>query len=423
MPGTSRKPRQSSTPAAAPAHLLGPDLASLLREHLGRLHAAYGHGNRVLHMDQALVAYLLAFFDPTVRSLRSMEVAAGDDVFRAHVGLDRVCRSTLSDALKLFDPKLLLPLVGRLKELAGSGAVARRDPALHTLTMKLLACDGSMFRVAADVAHAIKLTKGDGRTLGQVRLNLVLDADGRLPVDASVSGLDDACEPAAFIPHVVPGALHVADRNFVDFGWRHAVLAGESPDDGVPPDPGEVVLRCRSNAPGFVARCESRLSAEDRAHGVVSDRVGHLSGPNAPEQWLREVVIVDPKTRQTVRLLTSLLDAAALPAHAVGTLYRYRWQVELFFRWLKVHANFEHLISHSPHGLTFGFHVVLIASLVTHVRAGRTRLSKYAYQALAMMARGTADVARVLAALERRERERLLEEQRLARKRAEKANA
>jgi len=124
-----------------------------------------------------------------------------------------------------------------------------------------------------------------------------------------------------------------------------------------------------------------------------------------------------------VRLLTSLLDAAALPAHAVGTLYRYRWQVELFFRWLKVHANFEHLISHSPHGLTFGFHVVLIASLVTHVRAGRTRLSKYAYQALAMMARGTADVARVLAALERRERERLLEEQRLARKRAEKANA
>lgn len=119
-----------------------------------------------------------------------------------------------------------------------------------------------------------------------------------------------------------------------------------------------------------------------------------------------------------MRLLTSLPDHALLPAHAVGTLYRRRWQVELFFRWLKVHANFEHLISHSPRGLTFGFYVALIASLVTHVRAGRKKLSKYAYHVLTLLASGRAELPAALAVLERRERERRLEKERLARKKA-----
>ena len=408
-----RKPRQTSTPAVAPEQLLGPDLARLLQEHLTRLHDAYSHGNRVLHMDQALVIYLLCFFRPVVRSLRAVEDAsAADGPLRGQVGLERVCRSTLSDALELFDPELLLPLVTRVKELAGGGAVAKRDPTLHALTLKLLACDGSLFRTAADVAHALKMTRRDGSALGQVRLNLVIDAQTMLPQDLSVSGHQDACEPLSFVKHVVPGAVHVADRNFVDFCWLSAVL-----------EAGEVVLRCRSNAPSFVSRCELPLSQKDREHGVISDRVGYLSGKGAPKQWLREVTIVDPETGQTVRLLTSLTDASAVPAYVVGTLYRHRWQVELFFRWLKVHAHFEHLISHSKNGLTFGFYVALIASLVTHVRAGRRRLSKYAYHMLTLLAEGRGELGAVLGVLERRERERMLEKERLARKKAEKAAA
>lgn len=264
--------------------MLGPDLASLLQGHLGRLHEAYDHPNRVLHMDQALVAYLLAFFEPTVRSLRAMEDAGAAASFRAQVGLERVCRSTLSDALELFDPELLLPLVRRLKELAGSGAVARRDPSLHALSLKVLACDGSLFRVAADVAYALKMTKSDGKGLGQVRLNLTLDAGSMLPEQLSVSGHADGSESAAFLRHLTPGAVHLYDRNFVDFVLLGKVL-----------EAGEVVLRCRSNAPAFAARCDLPLSEKDREHGVVSDRIGYLSGRGAPGQWLREVVISTPR--------------------------------------------------------------------------------------------------------------------------------
>ena len=199
------------------------------------------------------------------------------------------------------------------------------------------------------------------------------------------------------------------DRNFVDFVLMDRVL-----------EAGDLLLRAKANAPGFVARCSLPLGPKDIEHGVISDQIGYLSGRGAPAQWLREVVIIDQKNGKTVRLITSLLD---VPAYVIGTLYRHRWQIELFFRWLKVNAHFEHLISHSERGLSFGFHVALIASLITHVRSGRRRLSKYAYQMLTLAARGLVELAGVIEVLERRDRERQLEKARLERKRVEKAIA
>ena len=55
-----------------------------------------------------------------------------------------------------------------------------------------------------------------------------------------------------------------------------------------------------------------------------------------------------------VKLLTDLLD---LPAQLIAELYKHRWEIELFFRWLKVTANFGHLTSHSRNGVTLSFHI------------------------------------------------------------------
>ena len=120
---------------------------------------------------------------------------------------------------------------------------------------------------------------------------------------------------------------------------------------------------------------------------------------------------------KTLRLLTDLVD---LPAHLIAALYRYRWQIELFFRWLKVSANFEHMTSHSKNGVTLGFHIALIACLLTALHTQRG-VSKYSHMLLGLVAAGQADLQDILPILANRERERERDRQRQKARKARKA--
>jgi IS4 transposase len=95
---------------------------------------------------------------------------------------------------------------------------------------------------------------------------------------------------------------------------------------------------------------------------------GSSKNKKAPPVQLREVIFESPtQDGGVVRLLTTLLD---VPADVIGLLYRYRWQVELFFRWLKCYANFDHLISHSRHGVQLQFYVVVVGMLLMYLHTG-----------------------------------------------------
>jgi hypothetical protein len=104
----------------------------------------------------------------------------------------------------------------------------------------------------------------------------------------------------------------------------------------------------------------------------------------------------------------------------IAELYRYRWQIELFFRWLKAHANFRHLTSHSRNGITLSFYVATIAAMLLCLHT-QGPLSKYGYNLLGMAAAGLGDLHDILPLLENRDRERRLARARQARKRAEAA--
>jgi hypothetical protein len=89
------------------------------------------------------------------------------------------------------------------------------------------------------------------------------------------------------------------------------------------------VLRLQKGKPNFAAERELPLSDKDRQHRVLSDRIGRLPGSagcKAPDAPFHELVLQDPKTHRDIRVLTPLLD---VPAHVVGTLYRYRWRIEV----------------------------------------------------------------------------------------------
>src|SRR3954469_25756482 len=127
------------------------------------------------------------------------------------------------------------------------------------------------------------------------------------------------------------------------------------------------------------------LTPEARAAGVTTDRLVRLVGSThrpAPDLVLREVVIIpadDPE--HPVHLLTTLLD---LDASIIGLLYRHRWQVELFFRWLKSYARFDHLISHDREGVLLNFYVAVIGVTLMYLHMGH-RPSKYLFLMMGMV--------------------------------------
>lgn len=377
----------------------------MLARHRRRLRKARNHGNRLLLMDSVLTAHLLAFYNPTLRSLRTIEDFSQTDEAQAELDMNRICRSTLSDANKVMDASLLEGLIedlrGRLPELL------RLDGKLGQLLKRLRLVDGSYFAVSANVQWALRKRKaGDAHRDDRfVRLDLQMCCVRGVPECVEINGLG-VSEVAAACRNVEPGVIYVADRGIYSLQWLETMLRHQA----------DFVLRIKTSQKTRVIH-ENPLTAADVAAGVFSDRIVTLEASGDQGPHLREVRIVDAgNPGKVVRLLTNLLD---VEAHLLGEVYRHRWQIELFFRWLKVHANFEHLISESRNGILLSFYVAVIGVLLLYLHSGR-KPSKYAYNMLCLVANGSATLEEIIPILERRERERELDRQRLARKKAEK---
>ena len=380
----------------------------LLDEHLRRLRELPAHGNTKLRADQLALGLLLSFFDPLARSLRQIE-GCGD--FRGNLDLPRLARSTTSDAMAAFDPRLLAPLIRDLR--ARCPGLERGDPDLAAIARRVVAADGTYLSVAADVAWALRHTKRDGAAQGQVRANVQLDVASWVPQVVSVSGDDGDSEPAAVAKDLLRGVLYVVDRNFRDFAaFVGPVLANDN----------DLVLRCRANAPAARAVRGLPPTAQDVEAGVVADELVELTGRDAPAGTFRLVTIraADRGGKpDAIRLLTNLTDREKVPARVVGDIYRLRWQIELFFKWFKCFARVDHLLSASRRGVTTQLYVAVIAVLLMHVQTGR-RVSVYALAALGRVAAGTQSLAQAMEFLARRERERELDRARQARRRQRK---
>jgi hypothetical protein len=112
------------------------------------------------------------------------------------------------------------------------------------------------------------------------------------------------------------------------------------------------------------------LTAADLAAGVQSDtlvRVGWRADRTAELPPLRRVAVRVEGKDEPLVLLTSCLD---LPAELIALMYQHRWQVELFFRWLKCMTHREHFYSESPEGMTLQLYVTLIATLLIALEMG-----------------------------------------------------
>lgn len=369
------------------------------------------HGNAQLELIDVLLVMLAGFFNPMVRSQRLLDALSSQKWIQQQTGVGRVPRSTLSDALKRFDPESLRPLIEDLVKRVP--ALKRRDADLEQITRQVLAVDGSSFNLAGEVAWALQCRRGrTDQVQSRVRLNLHLDVQTFAPTEVDISGDGDGSEPKALRRRIKPGVVYVMDRNFLEFALINAIVEADS----------DLVLRLRKSTV-FAVDHATDLTDADREHGVQADEHGRLTGGKTsnrrhcsaapPAQTLRRVKVWDEVNQCELVLLTNLMD---VPAYVIGALYRRRWQIELFFKWLKSYAQVKHLMSRSAQGVSLEFYVSVIATLLLHLATGR-RVSKYALFWMNCVASGQATFEEMEEGLRRVEREKALERARLKRKR------
>ena len=327
-----------------------------LAERLHGVGAQRDHaGNRELFYDQYLVLLLMYFFNPSLQSLRALRQATGWEKTRQKLGIKQTSLGSLSEAARVFDAEKLRPIVQELAAQAAPLATGREAEALKGIT----AVDGSIFTAMPRMAWAL-WQDADHRG---VKLHLHFDVLKGVPADATVTPA--ACsEGEALAGSLQPGRLYVVDRGYADYElFAKIVGAGSS-----------LIARVKDNT-AFLVKEERPLDEAAKAAGVIRDVVISRLGTSHHKDQLKRpmrLVIVrsldrDGKTNE-LWLITDRLD---LDADLVALGYRYRWSVELFFRWLKCILGSRHLIAENRDGVTLQMYAALIVSLLIVIRTGQ----------------------------------------------------
>jgi hypothetical protein len=266
----------------------------------------------------------MAFAQLTYReSLRDIEVCLGAMPEKLyHMGIrSRVVRSTLADANEKRDWRIFAEfaqvLIGEARRLyAGDAFDLELEQTVYALDSTTIDLCLSVFPWAR-----FRTTKGG------VKLHTLLDLRGNIPsfLHITEAAVHDVHVLDVLIPEA--GALYVLDRGYVDFARLHLFTRCAA----------HFVLRAKKNLK-FRRRYSHRV---DRSSGVFCDQTILLTVPRSAELYpdpLRRVRFHDPEDGKQITLLSNHFD---LPALTVTELYRCRWQVELFFKWIKQHLRIK----------------------------------------------------------------------------------
>lgn len=196
------------------------------------------------------------------------------------------------------------------------------------------------------------------------KLHVVYDPDADRPLYAAVTAarVNDII-PAKQMP-IEPGATYVFDLGYYDYGWWARL-----DDAGC-----RIVTRFKKNTPLAVV-AELPVAA---GSPVLCDRIGHLPQRMArhrknPFQNPVRELRVTTETGKELRILTNDLDA---PADEIADLYKRRWQIELFFRWIKQTLKIRHFLGTSENAVRIQLAVALIAFLLLRLAQAAAKIVK-----------------------------------------------
>jgi hypothetical protein len=359
----------------------------LLEPFLDRLHEIGTErdsaGNRDLYFDQYTALILLYFFSPIVTSLRGLQQATELKKVQKRVGISRVSLGSLSEASRVFDADSLQGVIAELADRALPLASAADLEALKGLT----AVDGSLLPALPRMAWALWVDEEHRAA----KMHLAFEVLRGVPVKVTVTE-GNGSEKNELRKMLEAGRLYVVDRGYAEYQLFQEIIDADS----------SFVGRIRNDALWTVTE-ERPLTSDAKAAGVLSDRVVWLGGKKsrkALKQCLRVVEVATGKTdsKGNPEVLLLATDCMDLGADLIALAYRYRWSVELFFRWFKCILGCQHLLSHGENGVEIQVYVAIIASLLVSLWTGK-KPTKRTFEMLCFFFCGMADEDELIAHL------------------------
>ena len=285
-------------------------------------------------LDCADLFRVMAFAQLTWReSLRDIEACLTANQSKLfHMGLKAPpARSTLADALNLRDWRIYHALAQRL--IARARALYAQDPSVLELDASVYALDSTTIDLCLSLFDWAPFRS----TKAAIKLHTLLDLRGAIPAFIYIS---DGKMHDVNILDILPveaGAFYVMDRGYVDF---------------------ERLNGMHQAGAFFVTRAKANINARrvysspsDRTSGVICDQrivlTGYYSALHYPDH-LRRIRFKDPESDKTLVFVTNNMT---LPALTIAALYKSRWQVELFFKWIKQHLRIKRFFGTSENAV------------------------------------------------------------------------
>jgi hypothetical protein len=327
---------------------------------LQRLHpcgtASDRAGNRRFFFDHYVALLRLYFFNPVRTSRNALLQASRLAKVQSFCGGRPVSVGSFSEAQHVFDPALLEELIAELARRVPEATVPRDWEGLKDLT----AVDGSLLPALPRMTWA--LWRDDDPKAAKMPVHF--EVLRGIPVRATLT-TGNASEKQQLRQGLPAGRLYVIDRGYAEYQLFQDILDGGSPFIG----------RIRDNAVWEVAE-QRPVSAAAAAAGVRSDRsvwLGCAGSKKALRQPVRVLGVATGKADRQGRpeVLWLATSCREMAAELVALGYKFRWEVELFFRWFKCVLGRRHLVSESRDGLTTQVYVAIIANLLLTLWAGK----------------------------------------------------
>ena len=328
----------------------------------------YGGDRGVRTLTCAEQYRIMAFAQLTYReSLRDIEVCLGAQAGKLyHMGFrEPVKRSTLADANESRDWRIYADFGQRL--IAQARDLYIKEDLGLDLSNTVYALDSTTIDLCLSVfPWALFRT-----TKAAVKMHTLLDLKGSIPSFIHISDGKMADVHALDLLQPESGAIYVMDRGYVDFGRLHALhLAGAF----------------------FVTRAKSNLKAHrvysaktERSTGIICDQVIALDGFYTKQDYpvhLRRIRFKDAESGKTLVFLSNQMT---LPAATICALYKSRWQVELFFKWIKQHLRIKRFFGTSENAVKTQIWIAVSVYVLVAIVKKRLNLDASLYTLLQIL--------------------------------------
>ena len=310
----------------------------------------------------------MAFAQLTYReSLRDIEAclrAQGGKLY--HMGIrGKVSKSTLADANEVRDWRIYADLAHSLIPVArklylGEDFGLELDQTVYALDATTIDLCLSLFPWAE-----FRQTKS------AIKLHTLLDLRGNIPTFIHIT--EGKVHEVNILDELLPeaGAIYVMDRGYLDFFRLYSLTEASA----------FFVIRAKSNL-----ACKRLYSGKvDRSSGVLCDQTIMLTGPTSSRYYpdkLRRVKVRDPETGKVIVLLSNNFK---LPAATIAQLYRCRWQIELFFKWVKQNLRIKAFYGTSENAVKTQIWIAVTVYLLVAIMKKRLQIEASLYTILQVL--------------------------------------